>query len=73
MTTPKYSIPCGHMYDPRTDKSHTFYLCDNWARWELTPRDGIRRDGCSSHINKVLNDLVVDGKRIDITVMDMLK
>lgn len=66
----KFQIPCGRLYDPRTDTSHDVYPCDAWSRWEIVPRDGLRHYACGQHINTVLAELV--GKqRTDLTIRDM--
>lgn len=65
-----YTIPCGRLYDPSTDTTNDLYPCDNWARWDIVPSDGIHRYACASHINKVLGELV--GKSMtDMTFKDM--
>lgn len=65
-----YTIACGRLYDPKTDTSTNFIACDNWARWNLVPSDGIHRYACASHLNQVLGELV--GKQMmDLTVQDL--
>lgn len=58
------------MYDPSTDTTVLEYACDNQAKWDIVPVDGIHRYACGYHINTVLSDLV--GNRMtDLTIKDL--
>lgn len=66
----KYTIDCGRLYDPSTDKNTTLYPCESWARWEIERRDGLKYYACGSHINIVLSGLV-GSKRAQLVIRDM--
>lgn len=61
---------CGRMYDPSTDTTTFEYPCENPARWDIVPVDGIHRYACGIHINTVLSDLV-SRRMADMTIKDL--
>jgi hypothetical protein len=70
MNVPPFTDVCGRLYDPRTDSSTTDYPCDNPARWDIVPVDGIHRYACGWHINTVLSDLV-SRQMTDVSIKDL--
>lgn len=61
---------CGRLYDPVYDTSTALFHCDEWAKWDVVPRDGLSRWACGKHINQVLAELV--GRTpVDLTLKDL--
>ena len=67
---PLEEIPCGRLYDPRTDASTDLWPCNSFARWVVVPRTGVQHYGCARHINVILGELVTS-KLTDLSLKDL--